>query len=147
VAGTRIYVQEGIYDEFVKKAAELASKSVVGDPFNPSVSQGPQVYDYDMSNVRDPAARCSDQLNTAVKSQMHQVDKDQYEKVLRYIDIGKREGATLVTGGKPCGDNKGYYIEPTIFTDVKVKCYADSFFSQWTWDQKLNTNSNIFNYI
>lgn len=52
---------------------------------------------------------------------MHQVDKDQYEKVLRYIDIGKREGATLVTGGKPCGDNKGYYIEPTIFTDVKVK--------------------------
>jgi coniferyl-aldehyde dehydrogenase len=43
VAGTRIYVQEGIYDEFVKKAAELASKSVVGDPFNPSVSQGPQV--------------------------------------------------------------------------------------------------------
>jgi acyl-CoA reductase-like NAD-dependent aldehyde dehydrogenase len=49
-----------------------------------------------------------------------QVDKDQYEKVLKYIDIGKREGATLVTGGKPCGD-KGYYIEPTIFTDVKVK--------------------------
>jgi hypothetical protein len=58
---------------------------------------------------------------------MHQVDKDQYEKVLRYIDIGKREGATLVTGGKPCGD-KGYYIEPTIFTDVKVKCFADSSF-------------------
>jgi acyl-CoA reductase-like NAD-dependent aldehyde dehydrogenase len=50
---------------------------------------------------------------------MMQVDKDQYEKVLKYIDIGKREGATLVTGGKPCGD-KGYYIEPTIFTDVKV---------------------------
>ncbi|CAO2176868.1 unnamed protein product [Urochloa humidicola] len=88
VAGTRIYVQEGIYDAFVKKAAEVARKSVVGDPFNPRVNQGPQV------------------------------DKEQYEKVLKYIDIGKREGATLVTGGKPCGD-KGYYIEPTIFTDVK----------------------------
>jgi len=88
VAGTRIYVQEGIYDAFVEKAAELAKKSVVGDPFNPRVNQGPQV------------------------------DKDQYQKVLKYIDIGKREGATLVTGGKPCGD-KGYYIEPTIFTDVK----------------------------
>jgi acyl-CoA reductase-like NAD-dependent aldehyde dehydrogenase len=75
-----------------------------------------------MSNVRDPAARCSDQLNTyCCEIAMHQVDKDQYEKVLRYIDIGKREGATLVTGGKPCGGNKGYYIEPTIFTDVKVK--------------------------
>uniref|UniRef100_A0A0E0JKM0 Aldehyde dehydrogenase domain-containing protein n=1 Tax=Oryza punctata TaxID=4537 RepID=A0A0E0JKM0_ORYPU len=89
VAGSRIYVQEGIYDAFVKKATEMAKKSVVGDPFNPRVHQGPQV------------------------------DKDQYEKVLKYIDIGKREGATLVTGGKPCGDN-GYYIEPTIFTDVKA---------------------------
>ncbi|XP_062203804.1 aldehyde dehydrogenase family 2 member C4-like [Phragmites australis] len=87
-AGTRIYVQEGIYDAFVKKAVEAAKKSVVGDPFYPHVNQGPQV------------------------------DKDQYEKVLKYIDIGKREGATLVAGGKPCGD-KGYYIEPTIFTDVK----------------------------
>ncbi|KAM3334690.1 hypothetical protein ACQJBY_029243 [Aegilops geniculata] len=87
VAGTRIYVQEGIYDAFVKKSVELAKKSVVGDPFNPNVHQGPQV------------------------------DKDQYEKVLKYIDVGKSEGATLLTGGKPCSD-KGYYIEPTIFTDV-----------------------------
>ena len=47
------------------------------------------------------------------------VDKDQYEKVLNYIDIGKREGATLLTGGKPCSE-KGYYVEPTIFTDVKA---------------------------
>jgi len=88
VAGSRIYVQEGIYDAFVKKSVELAKKSVVGDPFNPNVNQGPQV------------------------------DKDQYEKVLKYIDVGKREGATLLTGGKPCSE-KGYYIEPTIFTDVK----------------------------
>uniref|UniRef100_A0A0E0MYQ5 Aldehyde dehydrogenase 1 n=1 Tax=Oryza rufipogon TaxID=4529 RepID=A0A0E0MYQ5_ORYRU len=88
VAGSRIYVQEGIYDAFVKKATEMAKKSVVGDPFNPRVHQGPQI------------------------------DKEQYEKILKYIDIGKREGATLVTGGKPCGEN-GYYIEPTIFTDVK----------------------------
>lgn len=80
---------------------------------------------------------------------MHQVDKDQYEKVLRYIDIGKREGATLVTGGKPCGDNKGYYIEPTIFTDVKVKCYANSsfFWNGHGSKNKQNNNSNIFNYI
>jgi coniferyl-aldehyde dehydrogenase len=47
------------------------------------------------------------------------VDKAQFEKVLKYIDIGKEEGATVLTGGKACGD-KGYYIEPTIFTDVKV---------------------------
>lgn len=49
-----------------------------------------------------------------------QVDKAQFEKILGYIEHGKREGATLLTGGKPIG-NKGYYIEPTIFTDVKVQ--------------------------
>lgn len=69
-----------------------------------------------------------------------QVDKDQYEKILKYIDIGKREGATLVAGGKPCGD-KGYYIEPTIFTDVKVSQMLHlktRFYFQWPWKQKHN---------
>lgn len=48
-----------------------------------------------------------------------QVDKKQMDKILKYIEHGKREGATLVTGGKRIG-NVGYYIEPTIFTDVEV---------------------------
>lgn len=48
-----------------------------------------------------------------------QVDKNQFEKILSYIEHGKREGATLLTGGRPVG-NKGYYIEPTVFTDVNV---------------------------
>lgn len=47
------------------------------------------------------------------------MNKKQYNRVLSYIEIGKREGATLLTGGKPLG-SKGYYIEPTIFTDVTV---------------------------
>lgn len=51
-----------------------------------------------------------------------QIDKRQFEKILRYIELGKQEGATLVAGGKPCGE-KGFYIEPTIFTDVKVKLW------------------------
>lgn len=42
-AGSRVYVQEGIYDEFVKKSAEKAQSRKVGDPFDPSVQQGPQV--------------------------------------------------------------------------------------------------------
>eukprot|EP01018_Ginkgo_biloba_P023246 Gb_16620 [translate_table: standard] len=42
-AGSRVYVQEGIYDEFVKKAAERAKNQVVGDPFKKGVNQGPQV--------------------------------------------------------------------------------------------------------
>ena len=48
-----------------------------------------------------------------------QVDKAQYERVLSYIEHGKREGATLLTGGRPCGQ-KGYYIQPAVFTNVKV---------------------------
>lgn len=49
-----------------------------------------------------------------------QIDKKQFERILSYIEHGKREGATLLTGGKPLGTEKGYYIEPTIFSDVKV---------------------------
>ncbi len=44
--------------------------------------------------------------------------KMQYEKVLSYIEEGVKEGATLHYGGKPVGEN-GYFIGPTIFTDVK----------------------------
>jgi acyl-CoA reductase-like NAD-dependent aldehyde dehydrogenase len=47
------------------------------------------------------------------------VDLDQFNKVLSYIDAGQREGATLAAGGGRVGD-KGYYIQPTVFTDVKV---------------------------
>ncbi|XP_020233257.1 aldehyde dehydrogenase family 2 member C4 [Cajanus cajan] len=88
VAGSRVFVQEGIYDEFEKKLVEKAKAWVVGDPFDPKVQQGPQV------------------------------NKKQFEKILSYIEHGKREGATLLTGGKRIG-NKGYYIEPTIFSNVK----------------------------
>ncbi|KAK4853259.1 hypothetical protein QYF36_006207 [Acer negundo] len=88
VASSRVYVQEGIYDELVKKLVEKAKAWKVGDPFDPTVGHGPQV------------------------------DKKQFKKILSYIEHGKREGASLLTGGKPCGD-KGYYIEPTIFADVK----------------------------
>ncbi|TYH15219.1 hypothetical protein ES288_A05G024500v1 [Gossypium darwinii] len=88
VASSRVYVQEGIYQTFVKKLVEKANAWVIGDPFDPRVNQGPQT------------------------------DKKQFEKILSYIEHGKREGATLLTGGKRLG-SKGFYIEPAIFTDVK----------------------------
>lgn len=89
IAGSRVFVQEGIYDEFLKKAVEKAESLKVGDPFHVDTNQGPQV------------------------------DKIQFQKVLSYIESGRTDGATLATGGSRCGD-KGYYIQPTIFTDVKV---------------------------
>ncbi|GMI97715.1 REDUCED EPIDERMAL FLUORESCENCE1, aldehyde dehydrogenase 2C4, aldehyde dehydrogenase 1A [Hibiscus trionum] len=88
VASSRVFVQEGIYEKLVKKLVEKAKATVVGDPFDPKVHQGPQT------------------------------DKKQFEKILSYIEQGTKEGATLLTGGNRVGQ-KGYYIEPTIFTDVK----------------------------
>ncbi|GJU36578.1 aldehyde dehydrogenase family 2 member C4-like protein [Tanacetum coccineum] len=87
IAGSRVFVQEGIHDVFVKKVEGAVKAWATGDPFDLATSHGPQN------------------------------NKQQYEKVLSCIDHGKKEGATLVTGGKPFG-KKGYYIEPTLFTNV-----------------------------
>ena len=47
-----------------------------------------------------------------------QIDQKQFDKIMQFIDKGKNEGATLAHGGKRVGD-KGFFIEPTIFTDVQ----------------------------
>ncbi|KAG2411017.1 Aldehyde dehydrogenase family 2 member [Vigna angularis] len=88
VGSSRVYVQEGIYDGFEKKLVEKAKAWVVGDPFDPKSQQGPQA------------------------------SKDQFKKILSYIEHGKKEGAKLLTGGNRVGD-KGCYIEPTVFSNVK----------------------------
>ena len=46
-----------------------------------------------------------------------QVSKEQFDKILGYIDSGKQEGAKLVTGGERCG-KRGYFVKPTIFDEV-----------------------------
>lgn len=87
-AGSRIFVQEGIYDKFLEAFKKRAEANKVGDPFLEETFQGPQV------------------------SQL------QYDRVMSYIDSGRTEGATVVTGGSRLGD-KGYFIQPTIFSDVR----------------------------
>jgi len=87
-AGSRTFVHERVYDEFVEKSKARAEKRVVGDPFRKGVEQGPQI------------------------------DDEQFNKILRYIKSGVDSGANLVTGGDKLGD-KGYYIQPTVFSDVK----------------------------
>ncbi|CAD6994704.1 unnamed protein product [Ceratitis capitata] len=86
-AGTRTYVHEKIYDEFVKKSVALAKARKLGNPFDATVEQGPQI------------------------------DEEMMNKVLGYVDIGVKQGANLACGGKRFG-NEGYFIEPTIFTEV-----------------------------
>lgn len=86
-AGSRIYVQESIYDKFIQRFKERTSKNVVGDPFDKNTFQGPQV------------------------SQL------QFDRIMSYIEHGKEAGAVVETGGKRKGD-KGFFIEPTIFSNV-----------------------------
>jgi len=86
-AGSRTFVQEGIYDAFVSRAVELARKRTVGNPFDENTLQGPQV------------------------------DDENFERVLAYIESGKKEGAKLEFGGKRWGD-VGFFIEPTVFSNV-----------------------------
>ncbi len=73
-AGSRVFVEEKIYDEFVEKSGARAAKRTVGDPFDPKTEQGPQV------------------------------DEAQFDKVMSYIDSGRSEGAKLVCGGARVGD-------------------------------------------
>ncbi|ODV65980.1 aldehyde dehydrogenase [Hyphopichia burtonii NRRL Y-1933] len=88
-AGSRLYVQEGIYDEFVAKFADYAQNKVkVGNPFEEDTLQGAQ-----------------NSLN-------------QLDKILHYIKLGQDEGATLLAGGERL-PQKGFFIKPTIFGDVK----------------------------
>ncbi|CAH8337222.1 unnamed protein product [Eruca vesicaria subsp. sativa] len=87
-AGSRTYVHERVYDEFVEKAKARALKRVVGDPFKKGIEQGPQI------------------------------DSKQFEKVMKYIRSGVESNATLECGGGQVGD-KGYFIQPTVFSNVK----------------------------
>src|SRR5580692_1554524 len=87
-AGSRLFVEQSIHEKFVDKILSLTKNRKVGDPFDPTTEQGPQVSD------------------------------EQFQKVMGYIDAGKREGAKMLCGGKRVGD-RGYFISPTIFTDVK----------------------------
>jgi len=86
-AGSRVFVEERIHDEFVERVADINRNRKLGDPLDPTTEQGPQV------------------------------DRNQFDKVLKYIELGKKEGAQCVTGGERFGD-RGFYVKPTLFTNV-----------------------------
>ncbi|KAJ5388843.1 Aldehyde dehydrogenase [Penicillium cosmopolitanum] len=86
-AGSRLLVQEGIYDKFIARFKERAAKNQLGNPFAEDTFQGPQV------------------------SQL------QFDRIMEYINHGKKEGATVAVGGERHG-TEGYFIQPTVFTDV-----------------------------
>jgi aldehyde dehydrogenase (NAD+) len=73
-AGSRVFVEETIYERFVEKSVTRAQRRRVGDPFDPATEQGPQV------------------------------DRSQFDTVMSYIHSGKSEGATLACGGERVGE-------------------------------------------
>jgi acyl-CoA reductase-like NAD-dependent aldehyde dehydrogenase len=89
-AGSRLLVDRSIKDEFIEKVAARARKMAPGDPMDPKTRLG------------------------AISS------KKQLEGDLRYIEIAKKEGATLVAGGARAdiGTGKGYFLQPTVFDGV-----------------------------
>jgi len=89
-AGSRLIIQKDIEKDFIKKLCKFSEAMMPGDPFDPDTFMG------------------------AI------VDKSQLNKIDNYVNIGKKEGANLVVGGKKSMESTGgYYYEPTIFTEVK----------------------------
>jgi len=113
-AGSRIYVQEGIYDKFIEAFKARTAKNVVGDPFAADTFQGPQV------------------------SQL------QFDRIMAYIKSGKEAGAKVETGGERKGD-KGYFIQPTIFSGVSddMKIMQEEIFGPVCSISKFKTEDEV----
>jgi aldehyde dehydrogenase (NAD+) len=86
-AATRVIVEDSIHDAFVEKLAKRASGLRIGDPLETSTTLGPLI------------------------------SRSQMDRVLGYIDAGRGEGASVVSGGARSG-NRGFFVEPTVFAGV-----------------------------
>lgn len=86
-AGSRLFVEESVHDRVVEQMVNMAKAQRVGDAFDPNTTQGPQV------------------------------SEEQFNRVMGFIEAGKKEGAKMMCGGNRVGQ-KGYFIEPTVFTGV-----------------------------
>ena len=89
-AGTRIFVERKVQDEFVARLAAFTKTLHVGNPLDPNVQLGPVV------------------------------SRRQLDRIMEYIDIGSQEGAKIVVGGSRMGAGlaEGYFVEPTVFANV-----------------------------
>ena len=91
IAGSRIFVQQKIYDEFAQRFTAAADQVKTGDPFASDTIVGPLV------------------------------SETQFKRVTGYINVGEDEGAQLLTGGPDKAFSRGYYVRPTVFTKVHNK--------------------------
>jgi aldehyde dehydrogenase (NAD+) len=90
-AGTRLFVEQKVYDDFVGKVAEFGKKLRVGNGLDPETQIGPLV------------------------------SEQQFERVSEYLAVGQQEGATALAGGAALREGplaKGYFVPPTVFANV-----------------------------
>jgi aldehyde dehydrogenase len=99
---SRALIQENIYDEFMERCMKRIKAIIVGDPLDPNTMMGAQA------------------------------SSDQFEKILNYVNIGKEEGAELLTGGEAYKNAKypnGYYLKPTVFKgNNKMRIFQEEIF-------------------
>uniref|UniRef100_A0A671SA73 10-formyltetrahydrofolate dehydrogenase n=1 Tax=Sinocyclocheilus anshuiensis TaxID=1608454 RepID=A0A671SA73_9TELE len=88
IAAGRLFVEESIHDEYIRRVVEEIKKMKTGDPLDRSTDHGPQNH------------------------------KAHLDKLVEYCELGVKEGATLVYGGRQV-DRQGFFMEPTVFTDVE----------------------------
>ena len=86
-AGSRLFVEKSIHQEFVEKVVARAEERKLGNPFDTATTQGPQI------------------------------DADQFNKIMDYIERGKNAGAACLTGGDRAGES-GFFVQPTVFDNV-----------------------------
>jgi aldehyde dehydrogenase (NAD+) len=86
-AGSRLFVEDDVHDQVVESITKIAGSQKLGDPFDRATTQGPQV------------------------------SKEQFDKILGYIDAGKQQGARCLTGGNRL-DRAGFFVQPTVFDQV-----------------------------
>ncbi len=87
-AGSRVFVQEQVYEQFTDSMSQFAQSLTLGNPLEASTRMGPLV------------------------------SKEQHDRVKGYLKVGKEEGAKAKIGGEPGKQERGYFIEPTVFTGV-----------------------------
>jgi len=90
-AGSRVFVQESIYDKFVEAAVKAFNQVNVGDPLDPNTQMGSQV------------------------------DQGQLKKIMSYVELAKEEGATIACGGEPCKEGacaNGAFMKPTLIVNA-----------------------------
>lgn len=117
-AGSRIFVQDTIYDRFVESLAKIFSEVKVGDPLDPNTQMGAVIYE------------------------------SQLKKVLSCVEKGKAEGARLVVGGKRLTDGalgEGFFMAPTIFADVTndMSIAQEEIFGPVVVIQKFSTEEEV----